>query len=121
VTGDAVGTGTGDRRAAAAAAPTRPRFWSNATPAVFDDATYRPDIDGLRALSVLAVVAFHAAPGWVPGGFVGVDVFFVISGFLISKIIFAETRQGSFSFKRFTPGASGASFRRWPSSSSRSG
>jgi peptidoglycan/LPS O-acetylase OafA/YrhL len=56
---------------------------------------YRPDIDGLRALSVLLVLGFHAFPRLVTGGFVGVDVFFVISGYLISGIIFSElaTRQ----------------------------
>lgn len=60
---------------------------------------YRPDIDGLRALAVLAVVIFHFNNGWLPGGFVGVDIFFVISGFLITGIIY---RQGSnFSFGTF--------------------
>ncbi len=62
---------------------------------------YRPDIDGLRALAVLSVVAFHAFPGWVKGGFIGVDVFFVISGYLISTIIFANLDKGTFSFSEF--------------------
>ena len=46
--------------------------------------TYRPDIDGLRAVSVLAVVIYHLEPRWLPGGFCGVDVFFVISGYVVS-------------------------------------
>lgn len=62
---------------------------------------YRPDIDGLRALAVTSVVLFHAAPGLLPSGFVGVDVFFVISGFLIGGIIFRRARAGSFSFADF--------------------
>lgn len=62
---------------------------------------YRPDIDGLRALAVLAVVGFHAFPSWIRGGFVGVDVFFVISGFLISTIIFENLDRGTFSFREF--------------------
>jgi peptidoglycan/LPS O-acetylase OafA/YrhL len=64
-------------------------------------ASYRPDIDGLRALAVLAVIAFHGFPEYVAGGFVGVDVFFVISGFLISGIILDETRLGVFSLHSF--------------------
>jgi peptidoglycan/LPS O-acetylase OafA/YrhL len=63
--------------------------------------SYRPDLDGLRAVAVLAVVAFHAFPRAAPGGFAGVDVFFVISGFLISSIIFDDLKGGSFSFAGF--------------------
>ena len=62
---------------------------------------YRPDIDGLRAVAVLLVVAFHAFPGRLPGGFVGVDVFFVISGFLISGLILRDLREGTFSVAGF--------------------
>ena len=62
---------------------------------------YRPDIDGLRAIAVLSVVAFHAAPGRIPGGFTGVDIFFVISGFLISSIILKALESDRFSFAEF--------------------
>jgi peptidoglycan/LPS O-acetylase OafA/YrhL len=55
----------------------------------------------LRAVAVLSVIAFHAFPGWVQGGFIGVDVFFVISGYLISTIIFENLEQGTFSFAEF--------------------
>lgn len=63
--------------------------------------SYRPDIDGLRALAILAVVVFHAFPTLMPGGFIGVDVFFVISGFLISGIIFKGLERNTFSFTDF--------------------
>ena len=62
---------------------------------------YRPDIDGLRALGVLLVVIFHAFPRTLPGGFVGVDIFFVVSGYLISSIIFGNLEAGTFSFSEF--------------------
>jgi peptidoglycan/LPS O-acetylase OafA/YrhL len=64
-------------------------------------AAYRRDIDGLRAIAVLAVVGFHAFPRFVRSGFVGVDIFFVISGFLISTIIFSGVERGQFSFVDF--------------------
>ncbi len=63
--------------------------------------SYRPDVDGLRAVAVLSVVVFHAFPSALPGGFVGVDVFFVISGFLISNILFVSLRQRRFSILSF--------------------
>jgi peptidoglycan/LPS O-acetylase OafA/YrhL len=62
---------------------------------------YRADVDGLRAVAVLAVLAFHAFPHALPGGFAGVDVFFVISGFLISGIIFDDLARGRFTFANF--------------------
>jgi peptidoglycan/LPS O-acetylase OafA/YrhL len=62
---------------------------------------YRADIDGLRALAVLTVIGFHAFPSLIRSGFIGVDVFFVISGFLISTIIFENLERNSFSFLDF--------------------
>ncbi len=62
---------------------------------------YRPDIDGLRAVAVLLVVGFHAFPHTVAGGFIGVDIFFVISGYLIGGILLTDLHEGTFSPRRF--------------------
>ena len=62
---------------------------------------YRSDIDGLRAVSVILVVLFHFSAATMPGGFVGVDVFFVISGYLITGLILNGLREGSFSLAEF--------------------
>jgi peptidoglycan/LPS O-acetylase OafA/YrhL len=62
---------------------------------------YRADIDGLRALSVILIVLFHANNAWLPGGFIGVDIFFVISGYLITQILLREQMAGQFSILRF--------------------
>ena len=63
--------------------------------------SYLPYIDGLRALAVLSVVLFHAFPEYIHGGFIGVDIFFVISGFLISSLIFRSLEQNNFSLSEF--------------------
>ena len=62
---------------------------------------YRPEIDGLRTIAVLSVVAFHLWPTRLQGGFVGVDVFFVISGYLIGGQILADLARNRFSLVRF--------------------
>ncbi|WP_375779232.1 acyltransferase family protein [Bradyrhizobium sp. ma5] len=62
---------------------------------------YRPDIDGLRAVAVMAVIAYHAFPRLIPGGFAGVDIFFVISGYLITGIIHREMLEKRFRFANF--------------------
>lgn len=63
--------------------------------------TYRPDIDGLRAIAVLLVIGFHAFPGRIRGGFIGVDIFFVISGYLITSLILQDLDNQQFSFADF--------------------
>lgn len=63
---------------------------------------YLPGLDGLRAVSVLAVMLYHAAPGWLPGGFLGVEVFFVISGYLITSLLLSEhASRGRISLRSF--------------------
>ena len=66
-----------------------------------DASAYRADIDGLRAVAVLSVIAFHMYRPFLPGGYLGVDIFFVISGFLITKIIWQELQGGHFSIASF--------------------
>lgn len=63
--------------------------------------TYRPEIDGLRAIAVLAVIFFHADTSLLSGGFLGVDVFYVISGFLISQVIVEDSMLGRLTFRAF--------------------
>src|ERR1700761_4615510 len=62
---------------------------------------YRPDVDGLRAVAILAVVFYHYGFWQTPGGFVGVDIFFVISGFLITGLIHREMVEGRFTIRNF--------------------
>jgi peptidoglycan/LPS O-acetylase OafA/YrhL len=62
---------------------------------------YRPDIDGLRAVAVLSVIAYHLSNKILPGGYLGVDIFFALSGYLITKVIWREALDGSFSIARF--------------------
>ncbi len=62
---------------------------------------YRRDIDGLRALAILLVIIFHAYPKFLRGGFIGVDIFFVISGYLITSIIFKGLSENKFSLLDF--------------------
>jgi len=62
---------------------------------------YRPEIDGLRAIAVASVILYHTGSSLVGGGFVGVDIFFVISGFLITGIVYGELVEGRFSIARF--------------------
>jgi peptidoglycan/LPS O-acetylase OafA/YrhL len=71
------------------------------TPGLTAGGEYRPEVDGLRAIAVAAVIVFHLNPTWLQGGFAGVDVFFVISGYLMTRIIRNDIAAGRFSFAGF--------------------
>ena len=71
------------------------------TPILKTSLHYRADIDGLRAVAISLVILFHFFEGLLPNGFVGVDIFFVISGFLITTIILKEHSTNSFGFCEF--------------------
>ena len=60
---------------------------------------FRPDIQGLRAIAVIVVMAFHFNPAWLPGGFIGIDLFLVISGYLITSILLYKKEQADYRFK----------------------
>ena len=87
--------------AAVGAASPRDDRTADARPASTRDLDYRPDIDGLRAIAVLSVILFHLHRPLLPGGFVGVDVFFVISGILITRNIARDIERGKFSLLEF--------------------
>ena len=76
-------------------------LYSRAAPVAVYMLTYRPDIDGLRAIAVLSVVIFHLGAPGLAGGYVGVDVLFVISGYLITSILLRELELGRFSLITF--------------------
>ena len=74
---------------------------TNTRRSIAPEVAYRADIDGLRAVAVLSVIGFHASPKSITGGFIGVDIFFVISGYLISSLILNGLKNGSFSYAEF--------------------
>lgn len=73
--------------------------------------SYRPELNGLRALAVLLVLFFHLDFHWMQGGFLGVDIFLVISGYFISKNLLYDLQNERFSFKKFIPSACAGSSR----------
>ena len=82
-------------------------------PAYTQPVPYLPGLDGLRALAVIAVLVYHANPSWLRGGFLGVDVFFVISGYLITTLLLAEHRRaGTVGLKASGSGGPAACSRR---------
>ena len=87
-------TATGSETRAEADAPATPRPADAAPPS--SRMRYVPGLDGLRAVSVSAVLLYHADVKWMPGGFLGVDVFFAISGYLITSLLLAEFRNRVF-------------------------
>jgi peptidoglycan/LPS O-acetylase OafA/YrhL len=78
-----------------------PRVADRSAPASDSALPFRPDIDGLRAVAVGAVIAYHAFPKFLTGGFIGVDVFFVISGYLITRLVLTSLQAGTFSLGEF--------------------
>jgi peptidoglycan/LPS O-acetylase OafA/YrhL len=82
---------------------TRTPFRSDDTAPAFvhADLIYRPALDGLRALAVYLVLAFHAGATQLSGGFIGVDMFFVLSGYLVTRVILTDLLRGSFALTRF--------------------
>lgn len=73
----------------------------NDTSGLDTGAEYRPEVDGLRAIALVSVIILHLNAAWLPGGFADVDVFFVISGYLMTRIIRGDIESGRFSFARF--------------------
>ena len=78
-----------------------PRMNNQSRTAGVASASYRPDVDGLRCIAVLCVVLYHAFPRKLPGGFTGVDIFFVISGFLITGLVYADLQRQRFTLRNF--------------------
>jgi peptidoglycan/LPS O-acetylase OafA/YrhL len=74
---------------------------SRSSTVAHDPTTYRPEVDGLRAIAILSVLLFHLSNDWLPGGFVGVDVFFVISGYLITGLVRRELAAKTWSYSSF--------------------